>query len=790
MRRIDCGTSGERPTRATVGWDDLRLDPVWRSVVRTLSPDTRPRPVQVAALGELGVLSNRRNLVVSAPTNSGKSLVGLLVLLEAVRQGKRAVLLEPLRAVAREKCDELQAVRAALETVLGCRLRVLISTGDYRLDSEHFSDPLPNQGELFIATPERLEAVLRNPARDAWFATLGAVVVDEAHLLATPGRGATLEHLITTLLCLPAPPRLALLSATLGDATGLCRWLDPCDLAAAAARIPPLRREVWELSEESADEAVLEYAQAALAERDAHLLVFVYQTRSAEALAARLRAGLGDRAGAAGPLAYHGQLSQARREDVRRSFVGGDCRLVVTTTALALGVNLPATHVCVRDLYFPGVGHVPVGDLLQMLGRAGRGDRAGHAVALVRRQDGLSADDLARALREDTLPEVRSSLEPARGRRSRGGDEEAGMACAAPVLARLVRQPSDGLTAQELRAFFTRSLGGAAVARMVAAALEWLTDPRRVLAYEDEQHRFRPTVLGLRAARAVLPLPVAAGVARLLRDLLVLDEDDEVLAACQPLDLLLVLELTHPHAGLGVRFGERLAAQLDAWLERRTARMPRLYRGWVAGRGRESRAQQLLGSLGVWREGRATPEAARKAAYLALLRGVVLEERANGVGEADLAREWGLDHLAGVEERWRDDLLWLLAGLRDILEVRCFYYHLKEVCRAGPERLRRVEAALRRMRRLTFDLQEQLKYCSVLGPVLRQLRESGGEGNALHVGVATMRRLEAAGIRDLDALSALGLEGLARLGVRRALASRLVAALQRHRPQTPPVDQS
>src|SRR5690242_20701958 len=116
MKRIDCGTSGEVLEPDTVGWQDLSLDPVWLSVTSTLVPDTRPRPVQIEALGKLGVLTNRRNLAVSAPTNSGKSLIGLLVLLEAVRKGKRAVLLEPLRAVAREKWDELQTARASLET--------------------------------------------------------------------------------------------------------------------------------------------------------------------------------------------------------------------------------------------------------------------------------------------------------------------------------------------------------------------------------------------------------------------------------------------------------------------------------------------------------------------------------------------------------------------------------------------------------------------------------------------------------------------------------------------------
>ncbi len=711
MKVIDCGTSGSEAPAEPAGWDDLGLDPAWRRVVHVLNPDGGPRPVQVIALSELRLLEGRRNLIVSAPTNAGKSLVGLLALLQAVRRGQRAVLLEPLRAVAREKWEELAAARPALEGALGCRLRIRISTGDYRLDGEHFTAPLPEHGELLIATPERLDAVLRDPRRDPWFARLGAVVVDEAHLLASPGRGATLEYLLTSLLCLPAPPRLVLLSATVGDVSRACRWLEPCDVARVTGRIPPLARAVWEVGAREADAAVAGFARAALAEPDAQALVFVYQTRSAEALAGRLGEVLGTAAGAEGPLAYHAQLSQARREAVRGAFRAGRSRLVVTTTALALGVNLPATHVCVRDILFPGAGPLPVGDILQMMGRAGRGSTPGRAVVLVRPTDGVSADDLAQAITEERLPEICSALldtAASAGRASRFA-ANAGADCAPVVLARLARHPDDGLTAQELREFFARSLGGRGLAARVGQALDWLTDPRRVLAFEDERRRYRPTALGLRAARAALPLGVAAGHARLVRDLLALDPLDELLADWRPLDHLLVMELTHPHAGLGTRFSERLAAKLDAWLTAEPAHASCLYGVWVAGPVGESKAHQLLGSLGAGRGERLAPEAARKAAYLALLRAALLFERGQGASEEDLQRRWAVSGLAGVEERWRDDSLWLLAGVRELLEVRSFYFQLKEVCQAGPERVRRVDGLLRAMRRQTYELQERLK---------------------------------------------------------------------------------
>ncbi|MCB0189714.1 MAG: DEAD/DEAH box helicase [Caldilineaceae bacterium] len=207
MKRIDAGISGGFSPPSDEHWQDLDLAAPWPSLIALLAPDTTPRPIQVAALQTHRLLESRRNAIISAPTNSGKSLVGLLLLLTAIRNGQRAVLLEPLRALAREKADELAGLVSSLSCALGRNFVVPVSTGDFRLDEETMASPPPDQGELIIATPERLEAIFRNPAYAKWIESIGAVCVDEAHLLSTPHRGPTLEHLITSFLCLPTPPK-------------------------------------------------------------------------------------------------------------------------------------------------------------------------------------------------------------------------------------------------------------------------------------------------------------------------------------------------------------------------------------------------------------------------------------------------------------------------------------------------------------------------------------------------------------------------------------------------------
>jgi superfamily II DNA/RNA helicase len=735
------------------------------------------------ALGDYRMLESRRNLIISAPTNSGKSLLGMLVLLDAVRRGHRAILLEPLRAIAREKAEELQTASSHLAVLFHRPFTVRLSTGDYRLEEETFAAPPPDTGEIIIATPERFDAILRNPEYDHWLASIGAVCVDEAHLVSASHRGPTLEYVLTSLLCLAAPPRLVLLSATLGDVTRAAEWLSPCDVITIKERCPPLQKEVLALTaEEDANDIVTAIAQEVLDKTGTGLLIFVYQTRAAERLATLLQKPLQELAGNAGPLAYHGQISAERRNSVRTAFHTGQCRCIVATTALGLGVNLPATHVLIRDTTFAGVGPLSSTDLLQMMGRAGRGDQPGHAMVIVRPQDAWNAEELAQALREETLPPFVSHFEQVTQRMTQKGNaSDANGAAAKLIAAYLARCGETGTSRPELLTFFRRSLGGEIIAAQIDPALAWLTAPSQVLAFRDDHERYRLTALGMKAVRAVLPLPVASGFAQLIRDLLSLDGEDRFLSEWRPLDHLLLLELLSDHAPTLRPFSQKLAEQLDSWMESTPDHTSVLYREWIAGQRGASRANEVLGSLGLpsTGQGKDADEWARKTAYLALWRAAVLYERGQGKEIAQVERQWSITGLEGIEERWRDDGLWLLAGIAKILDLRCFYFHLREECAAGTERVQRIKRLLRRMRAQVFDLQEHLKYCSPLGPVLRSLRRMRREGEGASIGVQSIRRLEEAGIRSIVELAMLQLNDLVRLGVRRDLAKQIRSYMRR-----------
>ena len=157
--------------------------PQWQQLIQQLLPGSFPSEIQEKTLTQGQLLTTRRNLILNAPTNSGKTLLAYLALFRAAIEEKRALLLVPPRAIAEEKYEELTQLEHSLKSVFGKKIGVTISTGAYRLDEESLQSPPPDEGEVIVATPERIECILRNPEFDSWSESMGVVCIDEAHLL-------------------------------------------------------------------------------------------------------------------------------------------------------------------------------------------------------------------------------------------------------------------------------------------------------------------------------------------------------------------------------------------------------------------------------------------------------------------------------------------------------------------------------------------------------------------------------------------------------------------------------
>ncbi len=773
MRRLELGAvGGAASTSPLLTWQDF-VPAGWQAVVGAATRGHEPRELQTRALVEARLLSSRRNLIVSGPTNSGKSAVGHLLMLQAVSRGRRAVLVEPLRALARQQADALRGLAAKLPASAFPRSpQIILATGDYRLDHDLYTSPPDEAGEVVVATPERLDSILRNPDCATWVDSVGALVVDEAHLLRERRRGPTLERVVASFLARPSPPRVALMSATIGPPERLVAWLRPADVVEVTRRHPPLQLQILDLDwDDDVDEVLTREIEAALKDPSAGVLVFVYTRRDTESLAKRLGRTLGCEVEA-----LHSGLAVSSRQAAQRRVEDGEARCVVATTSLEMGLNLPVTHVYVRDATFRGVGKLAPGRLLQMVGRAGRGDVPGNGVILLRPSDRHDREELGRALVQGQFAPIESAFISARSNKQ--GDELV-MAAAEFVLGEGVRSGDEGCAMEDLISIAEHTLAGGALADQLGGAVAWLSHPCRTLAYLGEDGRYRPTVLGGKAARGYLPLEHAAGFGRLLRDLLTLrTRGDDQLARWKATDHLLLTQLVGVEERSLRRFSKAMVSSVDGWMERNVALRPMLF-DWIQGDDEHSRASRLLGSLGVSEPGRAWKKRAHQICYQAAYNTILHTERSRGVSVSNLERAWKASSFAGAEERMRETAIWLVVGQGGLCELRAYYHHLLEACGADRDQIKEVKRQLRRMRSQAFGLIEELKYCSPLGPMVIGIRRMYRSYKGQVVGEGTLRRLESAGLSSLAEVARMSRDDLVQVGIRRDFAGQIVQYCKR-----------
>src|SRR5262249_5861386 len=170
-------------------------------------------PIQEKAIVRHNVLGGR-NLIIFAPTSSGKTLVGEIVSVHYAMAQKRALYLVPMKALAEEEYPHLNAQYGELGA------KTIISTHDRK---EYDQDLERKEFHIAVIVFEKLSALLvKNPNL---LEGVGLVVTDELQMMGDETRGAGLEFLLTKILVSSFKPQLLGLSAVLRDAQDLANWV-------------------------------------------------------------------------------------------------------------------------------------------------------------------------------------------------------------------------------------------------------------------------------------------------------------------------------------------------------------------------------------------------------------------------------------------------------------------------------------------------------------------------------------------------------------------------------------
>jgi len=186
----------------------------------------KPDPFQLEALAAVEL----NDVLVTAPTGSGKTWIAREEIRRLLESNKRAWYTTPLKALTNSKYQEFIDEFGAD--------RVGILTGDRKENSE---------APLIVGTTEIYRNQLFDSLRGGSDVTADLVVLDEAHYLADEDRGHVWEEAI---ILTPPRIRLLLLSATIGNAYEFASWLEEvrgitCHVITGPSKRPvPLRSAV------------------------------------------------------------------------------------------------------------------------------------------------------------------------------------------------------------------------------------------------------------------------------------------------------------------------------------------------------------------------------------------------------------------------------------------------------------------------------------------------------------------------------------------------------------------
>ena len=368
------------------------------------------------------------NVLLGSPTGSGKTVAAELAMWWAFREkpGSKVVYIAPMKALVRER---VQDWRKRLTQQMGLKLVEL--TGDNTPDTRTIRN-----ADIIITTPEKWDGISRSWQTRGYVRQVSLVIIDEIHLLGGD-RGPILEIIVSRMNYIASQSkgsvRLVGMSTACANAMDLGNWLGvkeglfnfrhsvrPVPLEIFIDGFPeqrgfcPLMQSMNRptfraIQTHSPDKPVIVFVasrrQTRLTAKDLinfcgmennprqfvrmsedDLQLHLSRVKD-EALREALSFGIG---------LHHAGLVEADRQLAEELFANNQIQILVATSTLAWGVNLPAHLVVVKgtqyfDAKIEGYKDMDLTDVLQMLGRAGRPQFDTSGIARMFTQDAKKA---------------------------------------------------------------------------------------------------------------------------------------------------------------------------------------------------------------------------------------------------------------------------------------------------------------------------------------------------------------------------------------------------------------
>ena len=300
--------------------------------------------------------------LVQGDVGSGKTVIAMLALVKAVENGFQGAMMAPTEILARQ---HFESFSGSLEP-LGIRVALLSGRLTKKAKQEMYDRLAAHEIDIVIGTHALIQ-------EDVSFANLGLVVTDEQHRFGINQR-AVLEkkgRLVPDVLVMTATPIPRTLTLTVyGDLeVSLIRQLPPGRKPVRTFVRGRDRRElIYKFVLEEIKKGRQAYVVCPLIEmnEDSGL-------SSAQEVYEELTSGIfyGIKCGL-----VHGKLKQKEKEELMQEFYEGKIKLLVATTVIEVGVNVPNASIMVVE----NAQRFGLAQLHQLRGRIGRGEYASYCI--------------------------------------------------------------------------------------------------------------------------------------------------------------------------------------------------------------------------------------------------------------------------------------------------------------------------------------------------------------------------------------------------------------------------
>jgi ATP-dependent DNA helicase RecG len=321
--------------------------------------------------------------LVQGDVGSGKTVVAALVALNAVEAGFQVAVMAPTELLAEQHRNNL----ATWLSPLGVELGWLSGRSKGRRREQALAALRAGEIQVVVGT----HALFQD---DVGFARLGLVVVDEQHCFGVHQRLALREKGAAGLV----PHQLVMTATPIPRTLAMTAYAD-LDLS-VIDELPPGRQPVSTvvINDRRREQVIERIALACREGRQAYWVCTLIeesdalQAEAAEATAAALVDALdGVRVGL-----VHGRMKPRDKEAVMLAFKAGDIDLLVATTVIEVGVDVPNASLMVIE----NAERLGLAQLHQLRGRVGRGAQQSHCVLLYRPPLGAVAQERLAVMRD------------------------------------------------------------------------------------------------------------------------------------------------------------------------------------------------------------------------------------------------------------------------------------------------------------------------------------------------------------------------------------------------------